>query len=70
MFLIEKIKITNETTINRGLEVYNSWEQLLEEEKSIKQIIKENILQFHERFINFHKKTDKAETLFKYWVKL
>ena len=29
LYLIEKIKITNETMIHRGLEVYNAWEQLL-----------------------------------------
>jgi len=32
--------------------------------------LKDNILQFHDRFVKFHKKTDSATAIFKYWSSL
>lgn len=32
--------------------------------------MKDNILQFYERFVKFHKKTDTATSIFKYWSNL
>jgi hypothetical protein len=43
---------------------------LLEEENTIKKLLKDNIIQFYERFIKFHKKTDSAISIFKYWSNL
>jgi hypothetical protein len=43
---------------------------LIEEENTIKRLLKDNILQFHDRFVKFHKKTESANAIFKYWSNL
>lgn len=68
--MIECIKNTDSAAINRAVKLNEIWENLLEEENTIKKLLKDNILQFYDRFVKFHKKTDSATAIFKYWSNL
>lgn len=67
---MDSIKSTNQAAINRVSDLHQAWKYLLEEENTIKKLLKDNILQFHERFVKFHKKTESTESILKYWSNL